>query len=173
EVLELLCRELELADDDVDVIDGPLDLGGLWSIYALARPAFKAAHWLPQTPVVLQGGDPAPDFFRLLRNGDVLVHHPYDSFSTSVEQFVETAASAPPSLTTKPPAPPPHRPRDKADHLPPRGRRELVGELAGQGGGVGQAGGGAGRAEGPLRRAGEHRPGPRAPRSTPHHRHTR
>ncbi len=93
EVLELLCRELELADHDVNVIDGPLDLGGLWSLYALDRPELKDEPWVPQTPVVLQGTDPAPDFFRLLRNGDVLVHHPYDSFSTSVEQFVEQAAS--------------------------------------------------------------------------------
>jgi polyphosphate kinase len=101
EVLELLCRELELADRDVNVIDGPLDLGGLWSIYALDRPELKDEPWVPQTPVVLQGTDPAPDFFRLLRNGDVLVHHPYDSFSTSVEQFVEQAASDPQVLAIK------------------------------------------------------------------------
>src|SRR5256885_3609916 len=41
EVLELLCRELELSDEDVNVIDGPLDLGGLWSLYALDRPELK------------------------------------------------------------------------------------------------------------------------------------
>ena len=111
EVLELLCRELELSDADVNVIDGPLDLGGLWSLYALDRPELKDEPWVPQTPVVLQGGDPAPDFFRLLRNGDVLVHHPYDSFSTSVEQFVEQAAVRPAACSrssrrsTAPPAP--------------------------------------------------------------------
>src|SRR5206468_7303380 len=77
EVLELLCRELELSDGDVNVIDGPLDLGGLWSLYGLDRPDLKDEPWAPQTPVVLQGTDPGPDFFRLLRNGDVLVHHPY------------------------------------------------------------------------------------------------
>jgi len=101
EVLELLCRELELSDRDVSVIDGPLDLGGLWSLYALDRPELKDEPWAPQTPVVLQGTDPAPDFFRLLRNGDVLVHHPYDSFSTSVEQFVEQAAADPQVLAIK------------------------------------------------------------------------
>ncbi len=101
EVLELLCRELELSDSDVNVIDGPLDLGGLWSIYALERPELKDEAWVPQTPVVLQGTDPAPDFFRLLRSSDVLVHHPYDSFSTSVEQFVEQAASDPQVLAIK------------------------------------------------------------------------
>jgi polyphosphate kinase len=101
EVLELLCRELELSNSDVNVIDGPLDLGGLWSLYGLDRPDLKDEPWVPQTPVVLQGGDPAPDFFRLLRAGDVLVHHPYDSFATSVEQFVEQAAVDPQVLAIK------------------------------------------------------------------------
>jgi polyphosphate kinase len=101
EVLELLCRELELSDADVNVIDGPLDLGGLWSLYALDRPDLKEEAWVPQTPVALAGSDPAPDFFRLLRAGDVLLHHPYDSFSTSVEQFVEQAAGDPQVLAIK------------------------------------------------------------------------
>jgi polyphosphate kinase len=101
EVLELLCRELELSDSDVNVIDGFLDLGGLWSLYALDRPDLKEEPWVPQTPVVLQGTDPPPDFFRILRGGDVLVHHPYDSFATSVEQFVEQAASDPHVLAIK------------------------------------------------------------------------
>ncbi len=100
-VLELLCRELELADADVNVIDGPLDLGGLWSLCALDRPELKDEAWVPQTQVVLQGTDPAPDFFRLLRTTDVLVHHPYDSFATSVEQFVEQAAADPHVLAIK------------------------------------------------------------------------
>ncbi|MDQ1433006.1 MAG: polyphosphate kinase [Actinomycetota bacterium] len=101
EVLELLCRELELADEDVNVIDGPLDLGGLWSLYELDRPELKDDPWVPQTQVMLQGTDPAPDFFRLLRSTDVLVHHPYDSFATSVEQFVEQAAADPHVLAIK------------------------------------------------------------------------
>ena len=101
EVLELLCRELELADADVNVIDGPLDLGGLWLLCALDRPELKDEAWVPQTQVVLQGTDPAPDFFRLLRTTDILVHHPYDSFATSVEQFVEQAAGDPHVLAIK------------------------------------------------------------------------
>jgi polyphosphate kinase len=101
EVLELLCRELELGDADVNVIDGPLDLGGLWSPCALDRPELKDEPWVPQTQVVLQGTDPVPDFFRLLRTTDVLVHHPYDSFATSVEQFVEQAAADPHVLAIK------------------------------------------------------------------------
>jgi polyphosphate kinase len=101
EVLELLCRELELPNENVNVIDGPLDLGGLWSLYGLDRPDLKDEPWVPQTPVTLQGTDPPPDFFRLLRSTDVLVHHPYDSFSTSVEQFVEQAAADPQVLAIK------------------------------------------------------------------------
>ncbi len=101
EVLELLCRELELADADVNVIDGPLDLGGLWSLCGLDRPELMDEAWVPQTQVALQGTDPAPDFFRLLKTTDILVHHPYDSFATSVEQFVEQAAGDPHVLAIK------------------------------------------------------------------------
>ena len=102
EVLELLCRELELSDRDVDVIDGPLDLGGLWALYALDRPELKDEPWVaadaaPCSP----GDDPRADLFRLLRSGDVLVHHPYDSFSTSVEAFVDQAARDPHVLAIK------------------------------------------------------------------------
>ena len=57
EVLELLCRELELADADVYVVDGPLDLGGLWALYALDRPELKDEPWTPQTQPVLLAVD--------------------------------------------------------------------------------------------------------------------
>src|SRR4051794_19108031 len=50
EILELLCRELELSDSDVNVIDAPLDFGGLWSLYDLDRPDLKDEAWVPQTP---------------------------------------------------------------------------------------------------------------------------
>ncbi|MET0920824.1 MAG: polyphosphate kinase 1 [Acidimicrobiia bacterium] len=100
EVLDLLRRELELSDSDVTVVEGPLDLGGLFALYGLDRADLKADAWVPQTQHALSG-DPAPDFFRLLDGGDVLVHHPYDSFTTSVEQFVEQAASDPSVLAIK------------------------------------------------------------------------
>src|SRR5713101_171275 len=101
EVLELLSRELEIPAVDVTVIDGPLDLAGLWTLYALNRPELKDVPWVPQTQVLLSGSDPAPDFFRLLKTTDVLVHHPYDSFATSVEEFVEQAARDPHVLAIK------------------------------------------------------------------------
>jgi polyphosphate kinase len=93
ETMALLCRELELSEADVTTIDGPLDLGGLWALYSLDRPDLKDEVWVPQTQAALSGGETPPDFFRLLQTSDVLVHHPYDSFTTSVEQFVEQAAS--------------------------------------------------------------------------------
>ncbi len=101
EVLELLCRELELPQSDVTVVDGPLDLAGLWSLYALDRPELKDEAWVPQTPATLGGGDGPTDLFRILRAGDVLVHHPYDSFATSVEAFVAEAADDPDVLAIK------------------------------------------------------------------------
>jgi polyphosphate kinase len=101
QVLELLCRELELSERDVTVVDGPLDLAGLWSLYGVDRPDLKDDVWVPQTQAILGGPDTEIDFFRLLESGDVLVHHPYDSFATSVERFVEQAADDPHVLAIK------------------------------------------------------------------------
>lgn len=101
EVLELLVRELELSEQDVNVIDGPLDLSGLWALYDLDRPELKDEPWQPQTQPVLTRTDPPPDLFRVLQAGDVLVHHPYDSFATSVEAFVDQAARDPSVLAIK------------------------------------------------------------------------
>jgi polyphosphate kinase len=101
EVLEVLCRELELSERDVTVVDGLLDLAGLWALYAVDRPELKDDVWVPQTQTVLGGPEGTSDFFRVLQAGDVLVHHPYDSFATSVEQFIEQAADDPHVLAIK------------------------------------------------------------------------
>jgi len=100
EVLQLLCRELELAPADAYVISGPLDLGGLQALYALRRPDLKFPTFTPQTPPPLAGGDDV-DIFWAMRGGDVLLHHPYDSFTTSVEAFVDQAARDPDVLAIK------------------------------------------------------------------------
>ncbi len=100
EVLELLGRELELSSDDVYQVDAPLDLTGLWDIYALRRPDLKFPSFTPQNPPALAGGDES-DVFWAMRNGDVLLHHPYDSFANSVEMFVEQAARDPNVLAIK------------------------------------------------------------------------
>jgi polyphosphate kinase len=103
EVRDTLCRELELTDAETSVIDAPLDLGGLWALHALDRPDLKDEPWVPQTQPVLVAGESnkPPDIFRVLQAGDVLVHHPYDSFATSVEAFVDQAARDPQVLAIK------------------------------------------------------------------------
>ncbi len=102
EALELLCRELELAPEDVYVVDGPLELGGLWAVYDLDRPDLKDNAWVGVTQPRLVDGDGDPvDMFAALREREVLVHHPYDSFSTSVVAFIEQAAADPAVLAIK------------------------------------------------------------------------
>jgi len=102
DVRNLLARELELDDSDIYVVDGPLDLGDLWSIADLERPQLKYEPWLPLTPAQLSvTGDQTLHLFRALRQGDILVHHPYDSFLTSVEAFVDQAVRDPRVMAIK------------------------------------------------------------------------
>jgi len=102
EVLDVLCRELELSPAAVVTVDGPLDLSGLSDVYALDRPELKDEPWAPRTDARLTATEDQPiDLFRVLRGGDVLVHHPYDSFATSVEEFVRQAAADPHVLAIK------------------------------------------------------------------------
>ena len=102
-VLETLCRELEITGAEVSVIDAPLDLSGLWEVYALNRPELKEEPFMGQTQPALERSESnaPPDFYRVLQGGDVLVHHPYDAFATSVEAFVEQAARDPQVLAIK------------------------------------------------------------------------
>ncbi|MEA2646717.1 MAG: polyphosphate kinase [Chloroflexota bacterium] len=94
EVRSLLTRELELEDDDVYVCDGLLDHGGLWDLHRLERPDLKDPAWPGAAQARLAPGPAGgpPNYFRVLREGDVLVHHPYESFATSVEGFIEQAS---------------------------------------------------------------------------------
>jgi polyphosphate kinase len=102
EARELLVRELEVSPDDVYVVDGPLDLSGLWAVNGLDRPELKSLPFAPVTAAPLTGvADEPPDLFAALREGDVLVHHPYDSFSTSVVAFIQQAAADPHVLAIK------------------------------------------------------------------------
>ena len=102
EVRDLLMRELELGPDDVYTVHGPLDLGGLWSVHELDRPELKDPAWAPVSqPRLARGAEDTVDVFAVLRQGDVLVHHPYDSFTTSVEAFIKQAAADPNVLAIK------------------------------------------------------------------------
>jgi polyphosphate kinase len=102
EVLELLTRELELQPTDVYQADGLLDLSSLAALARLDRPDLKEEPWTPTTQPRLRGlGAEVPDLFAVLRAGDILAHHPYDSFATSVEAFIDHAASDPDVLAIK------------------------------------------------------------------------
>ncbi|HEV3097102.1 MAG TPA: polyphosphate kinase 1 [Candidatus Dormibacteraeota bacterium] len=102
EVLDLLVRELELEATDVYRVNGLLDLSSLWAIYALDRPDLKAEPWTPVTQRRLHDVGAAPaNIFKVLADGDILVHHPYDSFATSAEAFVDQAAQDPDVLAIK------------------------------------------------------------------------
>jgi len=101
-VLEILLSELELGDDDVYRCSAPLDLGQLWSIVRVDRPELHEPIWMPATQPRLAGhGEDPIDLFAVLRERDVLVQHPYDSFATSVEAFISQAAEDPDVLAIK------------------------------------------------------------------------
>lgn len=100
-MLELLLRELDVNPDDVIEVPGLLDLSSLWQIYDLDRPDLKDRPFVPATPPAFAERETPKSIFATLREGDVLVHHPYDSFSTSVQRFIEQAASDPNVLAIK------------------------------------------------------------------------
>jgi len=102
EVLAILERELELGPDDVYPTTGPLDLGQLWAIADLDRPELHEPAWTPTTqPRLAPMGDEPVDLFGVIRERDVLVQHPYDSFASSVEAFISQAAADPDVLAIK------------------------------------------------------------------------
>jgi polyphosphate kinase len=102
-VLDLLQRELGVSDNEVLSLPGPLDLTGLHDIANLDRAEHKYRPFLPATHRDLPDVESAApaDMFAAIRRGDILVHHPYDSFSTSVQRFVEQAAADPRVLGIK------------------------------------------------------------------------
>jgi polyphosphate kinase len=101
EVRALLMRELDLQEDQIYRMDAPLDLAALWGFANLDRPELKEPVWTPPTPPRFASDDGPPDVFAVLRDGDVLVHHPYESFSSTVETFVEEASRDPDVLAIK------------------------------------------------------------------------
>ena len=93
DVLALLLRELELGQQDVYRVSGMLDMTGLLSIHVPGSNQLTTRTWMPATqPRLRPLGGESVDFFEVIRDRDLLVHHPYDSFVTSVESFVEQAA---------------------------------------------------------------------------------
>ena len=100
-MLELLLRELDVDPGDVIQVPGLLDLSCLWQVYSVDRPNLKDAPFVPATHPAFGERETPKSVFSTLRDGDVLVHHPYDSFSTSVQRFIEQAAADPQVLAIK------------------------------------------------------------------------
>jgi polyphosphate kinase len=102
-VKDLLVRELGIAEEEVFHLPGPLDLTGLHKIADLDRTELKFRAFVPATHPHLAEVETAKaaDVFAAVRKRDVLLHHPYDAFSTSVQAFIEQAAADPSVLAIK------------------------------------------------------------------------
>jgi polyphosphate kinase len=100
---EELVGLLGVREDEVYPVGGLLDMGALWQIAKLpGMPELRNPPYAPVThPRLLRHEGERPDVFAAMRDGDVLVHHPYDSFATSVERFVEQAVADPNVLAIK------------------------------------------------------------------------
>jgi polyphosphate kinase len=103
QVVRRLQRELEVDDDALVTVEGPLNLADLMGLVsALDRPELAYEPWVGTTqPRLLGTEDDSVNLFAALREGDLLVHHPYDAFSTSVQRFIEQAAEDPDVLAIK------------------------------------------------------------------------
>ncbi|HAM27206.1 MAG TPA: RNA degradosome polyphosphate kinase [Microbacteriaceae bacterium] len=101
--LGLLVRELDITEHEVYRLPAPLDLGGLFEITKIDRPRLKYRRHVPTTSVSLMPLEPnsTPDIFGSIARQDILLHHPYESFATSVQAFLEQAAADPNVLAIK------------------------------------------------------------------------
>ncbi len=100
---ELLVRELGITEQEVYELPAPLDLGGLFEVFKIDRPALKYRKHVPTTSAGLLPTEPnaEPDIFASIARQDILLHHPYESFATSVQCFLEQAARDPNVLAIK------------------------------------------------------------------------
>ena len=96
DILDLLVDEHDLTAEDVVRVRGPLDLTCLWQLHALDRPDIKDDQWPPVTAGRLVVAEEAErSIFSVIRERPLLVHHPYESFASSVEEFLSQAADDP------------------------------------------------------------------------------
>ncbi len=103
ELFDLLCDQLDVSESEVFRLPAPLDLTGLFAVSEIDREKLAFPAFLPKTHPELaevETSKPA-DLFKALHDRDVLLHHPYDSFATSVQRFVEQAAADPAVLAIK------------------------------------------------------------------------
>lgn len=101
--LGLLVRELKITEQEVYRLPAPLNLSGLFQLTRIDRPALKYPRHVPITSPSLMPteGNESADIFRAIARKDILLHHPYESFSTSVQAFLEQAAADPNVLAIK------------------------------------------------------------------------
>ena len=135
-----------LSSDDLYEIAGLMDTADLLTLTTLDLPALKDPPFMPVTQPRLAA---SRNIFDVIREGDLLLHHPYDSFATSVERFIQTAADDPDVLAIK-------------LTLYRTGGDSSIARHAGARGRARQAGGGADRAAGAVRRGEQHHLGPAA-----------
>ena len=102
-LLDELTKAMGVCADDVYPVDGPLDLTGLWEIVKLpGHSELRDPPWGPSIHPRFRADDEGrADVMTAMREGDILVHHPYDSFTNSVERFVEQAVADPNVLAIK------------------------------------------------------------------------
>jgi polyphosphate kinase len=98
-LLRFLCEEMEVTPDDIYETAGLIDYTSLDQIAEQDMPELRFKPWNPVLPPRLR--DPDRDIFSAIREGDILVHHPYESFDASVERFIEEAAVDPQVLGIK------------------------------------------------------------------------
>ena len=104
EIRTILMQEMELHQTDVYHHEGPLGVADLLPLADVNLPHLKYEPWTPQTHPAFSGlgsqTRPA-DIFSIIKKGDVLLHHPYHSFATSTQSFIEAAARDPQVLAIK------------------------------------------------------------------------
>ncbi len=96
---QFLVRELNLDETDVYHMPAELDYTDLWTIHSIGLPHLTKRPWSPVPPPRLT--DEEADIFSVIRNGDIMVHHPYESFGSSVERFIRAAAADPAVVALK------------------------------------------------------------------------
>ena len=96
---EFIVSAMEIDPRDVITLKGPMDLDDLFAIANLDLPHLRFKPWVPLSPPRLEDDD--ADIFNVIRNGDLLVHHPYEDFADSVERFIKAAVIDPKVLAIK------------------------------------------------------------------------
>jgi polyphosphate kinase len=98
-MLQFITSGVEIDPQDIYPTRGPVDLTDLAALANLEFPELKFKPWLPIRPLRLDSED--ADIFQAIREGDMLVHHPYEGFADSVEKFIATAVMDPKVLAIK------------------------------------------------------------------------